>query len=75
MKTCYFCKGNLELKKTSHVHRWKGQIFLFENLLAEICDNCGEVYLLPQSLKKIDQTVQSKQPPLRHLSVPVYSFS
>lgn len=75
MKTCYFCKGNIEERRISHIHRWKGEIFIFENLLAEVCENCGEVYLLPQSLKQIDTVVQSKQVPERHLSVPVYSFS
>ncbi|MBI2471980.1 MAG: YgiT-type zinc finger protein [Planctomycetes bacterium] len=44
MKTCPFCKGNIETRKISHMHRWNDKFYLFENIKAEVCKQCGEVF-------------------------------
>ena len=44
MKTCYFCKGEVVKKKIQHVHQWGEKIVLFEDVPAEVCQQCGEIY-------------------------------
>ena len=73
MKTCYFCKGPVKLKKIDHVHQWEGKYFLFKGIKAEVCAQCGEVFLLPQSLKAMDLKV--KKPSHSKISMPVISMA
>lgn len=73
MKTCYLCKGDVRIRKTDHLHQWKGKFYLFKKIKAEICDQCGETYLLPQSLKYIDEIVNSSVKARQKMSVPVFS--
>lgn len=73
MKTCYFCKGPLKMKKIDHVHQWGGKYFLFKSMKAEVCIQCGEVFLLPQSLKDMDRKVT--KPVHSKISMPVISMA
>lgn len=72
VKTCYFCKGQVELKKIDHIHRWKGQMYLFKNVGAEVCNQCGEVFLLPASLRYMDETVQHPSKAEKEIKIPVF---
>lgn len=59
MKKCYFCKGKLIQKRINHLHSWGDKIILFEDVEAEVCTQCGEVYFAPEVLKKMDKVVAS----------------
>ena len=74
MKTCYFCRGPIQIRKIEHVHHWKGQIYLFKNVKAEVCSQCGETFLLPESLKYMDQTIQHPDRREAEIKVPVFSI-
>jgi YgiT-type zinc finger domain-containing protein len=75
MKDCYFCKGNVEARTIEHIHKWGGQLYLFRNVPAEVCTQCGEVYFGPEALEAMDTVVLGKVKPKEHVSVPVYSLS
>ena len=45
MKTCYFCKGEVVEKRIQHVHQWDEKTVIFEDVPAEVCHQCGEVFL------------------------------
>ncbi len=70
MKRCYFCGGKIVSKRIRHVHQWGDKIVLFENLEAEVCTQCGEVYLPPKTLEFIDK--EAKEKPHKLVSIPVY---
>lgn len=74
MKTCYFCKGTVKRKRIRHVHHWGDQIIVFENVPAEVCEQCGEVYFSPDVLKIMDKATLEKTKPDKTLSVPVFSL-
>lgn len=74
MKTCYFCKGNLVEKRIRHVHHWGDDIVVFENVRAEVCQQCGEVYFAPDVLEMMDKATLEKAKPHKTLSVPVFSL-
>lgn len=60
MKTCYFCRGKIESKKIDHVFQSHGKYYLFKNIKADTCTQCGEAYFLPKTLKYMDRAL--KQP-------------
>ena len=75
MKTCYFCKGSVEAKRIQHVHLWGRQLFILEDVPAEVCQQCGETYFAPDVLAEIDKIVTSNLQPTTTMTVPVYSFA
>lgn len=75
MKTCYFCRGELKKEKIRHVHRWGERIIVFDHVPAEVCQQCGEVYLSPEILEVIDRLTLEEQKPERFIRVPVFSLA
>ncbi len=75
MKTCYFCRGELKEDRIRHVHRWGERIIVFDHVPAEVCQQCGEVYLSPEVLKIIDQLTLEGQEPEQIIEVPVFSLA
>jgi len=57
MDRCYFCKGKVESKAIWHVHQWGDKIFIFKNVPAEVCTQCGETYFGPEGLEQMDRIV------------------
>jgi YgiT-type zinc finger domain-containing protein len=75
MKVCYFCKGEVKKAQVRHVHRWGEHIIVFEDVQAEVCRQCGEVYLDPQVLEAIDRITAGDAQPKATMSVPVFSLA
>ena len=77
MKKCYFCKGTVKAERITHIHRWGEQVVILEDVPADVCQQCGEVYFAPAILKVMDRLVENRQreKPKREFLVPVYSFS
>jgi len=74
MKECFFCKGKVEQRRIEHVHHWGDQLYLFRNVPAEVCTQCGELYFGPEALEAMDRVVLDGIKPKEHVSVPVYSL-
>jgi len=74
MQECFYCKGRVEQRRIEHVHQWGGKLYLFRNVPAEVCRQCGEVYFGPETLDAIDNVVLSEVKPGEHVSVPVFSL-
>ncbi|MEF9426883.1 MAG: YgiT-type zinc finger protein [Candidatus Mariimomonas ferrooxydans] len=75
MKTCPFCKGNIEIRKINHMHKWDREFYLFENIQTEVCGQCGEVFFLPDTLKLIDKYVMEKKTGKKTMCIPVIEMS
>jgi YgiT-type zinc finger domain-containing protein len=58
---CDFCEiGITETKFVSKKFKRFGQEFTFDQIEAEVCNNCGEVYLDGKTVKKIEQQIKDK---------------
>ncbi|MEK6529023.1 MAG: YgiT-type zinc finger protein [Nitrospirota bacterium] len=75
MKTCPFCKGDIENRKINHMHKWGSEFYLFENIRAEVCRQCGEVFFFPDTLKLIDNYVVEKKTSQKTICIPVIEMS
>ena len=53
--TCYFCSGNLvEITMGNYDYRKEGRLYTLKKVPANICQQCGEKYLLPETGRSID---------------------
>ena len=75
MKRCYFCKGELTKKRVTHMHSWADKLILFEQTPAEVCKQCGEVYLRPDVVKAFDKATEHLEKIKQTIEVPVVPFS
>lgn len=74
MTKCYFCGGRVDTKTIRHVHQWGEKVFIFKNVPAEVCAQCGEIYFGPGALEKMDTIVSGAVEPEEVSQVPVYSL-
>jgi YgiT-type zinc finger domain-containing protein len=74
MKTCCFCKGKVMPKRIQHIHRWGSQVYILEQVPADVCQQCGEVYFAPDVLATMDEIASGKSHPMTTIPVPVYTF-
>jgi YgiT-type zinc finger domain-containing protein len=75
MDQCYFCKGRIIHKTITHMHTWQEKFFLFEDVPAEVCQQCGETYFRPDVLEAMDAIVTRDVEPKTQVVVPVFSIS
>ena len=54
----------------------KGEkIIVFEDVPAEVCQQCGEVYFSPEVLEKMDAVTMGEEEPKATISVPIFSLA
>lgn len=75
MQRCYFCRGPIVQRRIEHLYRWEARIFLIKDLLADVCEQCGETYLSPEVLEKIDHAVEKSEMATDFITVPVLSLA
>jgi len=75
MMSCSFCNGELEERLVQHDYRWEGKLFVFEDIPARVCRQCGEKYFDAQVVKAMEKAVLRQLKPKRILQVPLFSYS
>ena len=75
MGRCYFCKGVVVKKKVDHLHRWRQHFYLVRGVPAEVCTQCGETYLGPEALRRMDRIIANPTPVKKAIRVPIFSLS
>jgi YgiT-type zinc finger domain-containing protein len=73
--TCSFCDGELKERLVQHEYRWEGNLFVFEDVPARVCRQCGEKYFDAAVVKAMERAVLGKLRPKRVLQVPVYEYA
>jgi YgiT-type zinc finger domain-containing protein len=71
---CSFCGGELKDELTQHEYRGEGKLFVFEDVPAEVCQQCGEKYFDLKVVEAMEQAVLRHLQPKRTLIVPLYSY-
>ena len=70
---CEFCNSETSQRKVRKQHWYKGDLYIIENVDAEVCSECGERYYHAKSLDKIDQLISGDHDVKEVLSVEVLS--
>ena len=71
---CEFCEGQTIKKKVTRLHWLDGQLYVVENVEAEICPECGERYFHATVLDEIDRLLKADHEVKQHLEVEVVSL-
>ena len=71
---CSFCEGQLENTLVQHTYRWQDKIYIFEDVPAQVCRQCGERYFDARTIEEMERIVLTKTKPTRILQVPVFSL-
>ena len=75
MIECPVCHSQMTRKTIRYSQEWKGDLVVFENVPADVCETCQEQLLEGWVVDKINQTLWSMKPPQRHLQVPLYDLA
>lgn len=75
MSNCPVCGGKLESRKITYPQEYTGKIVVLENVPAEVCQQCGEILIAPDVLKKVQEIVWSKAKARRSMRVPVFDLT
>ncbi len=68
---CEFCGGQTVKKKVRRQHWLRGQLYLVENVDAEVCTECGERYFHATTLDAIDRMLTAAHEVQRRMEVEV----
>ena len=74
MALCSFCGGELEERLVQHEYRWEGRLFVFEEVPARVCRQCGEKYFDARVVKAMERAVLERLKPKRVMRVPVFCY-
>jgi YgiT-type zinc finger domain-containing protein len=72
---CSFCGGRVKSDKVELVYQYRGRLYIFQNVPAGVCEQCGEKYLTAQVAKEIEHRIQTKEKWDKTITVPVGVFA
>jgi YgiT-type zinc finger domain-containing protein len=72
---CSFCDGEAKGSKAELDYRYKGKLYIFKDVPAGVCQQCGEKYLTAKVAKEIERRIQKKEKWDETIAVPVDIFS
>lgn len=72
---CSFCGGEVRDNRVELDYRYKGKPYIFQNVPAGVCQQCGERYLTAKVAKEIERRIRTKGKWEKTVSVPVEVFS
>jgi YgiT-type zinc finger domain-containing protein len=71
---CEFCTGETQPKRVKRQHWLNGNLYIVENVEAEVCTECGERYFHARVLDAIDELLSRQHEVEKELRVEVVRF-
>lgn len=68
---CSFCGGEVKSEKVELEYRYEGKLYIFQNVTAGVCQQCGEKYLVGDVAEEIESRLQTKGEWTKTVTVPV----
>ena len=72
---CEFCGGVTKEKKVKRQHWLRRQLYIVENVDAEVCTECGERYFYAKTLDAIDALLSKQHPVKETMNVEVVQYT
>jgi YgiT-type zinc finger domain-containing protein len=66
------CPGAYEERLIAHTVRYHGHLIVIDHVPAEVCSECGDVLLRPETVRKIEALLRESAAPAA--SVPLYEY-
>ncbi len=72
---CPLCNGKFRKQIITHEEWWEDSLYVFKDVPALVCDNCGDISFTDEVSEAMDRLIQSKEEPTEYLTnVPVFSL-
>jgi len=71
---CAACGGRMAATTITHEERRGDKFFLFQNVPAQVCERCGEVWIEEKVLQEIDRLIEHGHP-TRTEETPVFDLA
>lgn len=71
---CAVCGGELRQTTITHEERRGTNLYLFQHVPAQVCPDCGEIWIEEMTLREIDRLIREGEP-IRKVETPVYDFT
>lgn len=71
---CAVCGGRLQRTTITHEERRGTNLYLFQNVPAQVCTACGEIWIEEATLQEIDRLIREGEP-IQKVETPVYDFA
>lgn len=72
---CYFCNsGTVAKGKSDHISRVGSQLVEIKDVPCEVCQQCGEKYYDPRTIRRLEQIIKLKGKAKEYIQLPVYSY-
>ena len=71
---CGICGKELRSTSITHQTRRGDKLYIFQNVPAQVCSACGEVWIEEATLQEIDRLIREGEP-TRKVETPVYDFN
>ena len=71
---CVICCGELRQTIITHEECRGANLYLFENVPAQVCTACGEIWIEEATLQEIDRLIREGEP-VRKVETPVYDLA
>lgn len=71
---CEFCHSETIEKKVKRMHWYKKQLYIIENVPAQVCLQCGERYFHAQVLDEIDRMLETDYEVIERIEVDVMTL-
>ena len=75
VKACASCGGGLVMQRITHPQKYKEEIYILENVPAEVCEQCGEVFLHPEILELMQDMIWKGKSANHVTELPAYDFA
>ncbi len=72
---CSFCGGEVKGERVELDYRYEGKLYIFKDVPAGVCQQCGEKYLIAKVAKELELRIQTKEKWDKTILVPVDIFS
>ena len=71
---CAVCGGSLRATMLTHEERRGTALYLFQNVPAQACPACGEIWIDEVTLRAIDRLIREGRP-TRKVQTPLYDLA
>ena len=68
---CIYCGGEVEEKLDRLDYRYRGRLFIIEDVRLGVCRQCGEKFLTAEMAQRLENLARSQEKPATTVAVPV----
>lgn len=67
------CSGEYERRTVIHTVKHRGNVVVIDHVPAEVCSVCGDVLMAPETIRHLEQLLDTMPKPTR--AVPLYEYA